>query len=108
MAYYDERLRGLEDRSRSDEPYAVDSPRAADVSAAADALGRSAPRAPRTYRRGLAWVWLAAGLAALGVGIGIGHGVLIAAGLVVAGVAGQLFDPRRRERAPRDRMPHPR
>ncbi|MGW4229946.1 DUF3040 domain-containing protein [Streptomyces sp. NPDC004980] len=84
MAHYDERLSGLDDRSRNDEP------------CSADGLGHGAPRAPRAYRRGLAWLWLGAGLGALLAGIVIGHGLLIAAGLVVSGVAGQLFDPQRR------------
>ncbi|MFD4033339.1 hypothetical protein ACFWVP_23225 [Streptomyces sp. NPDC058637] len=82
MAHYDERLSGLDDRSRHDRPCSAD--------------GHGAPRAPRAYGRGLAWLWLGAGLGALLTGIVIGHGLLIAAGLVVSGVAGQLFDPQRR------------
>ncbi|GGZ20320.1 hypothetical protein [Streptomyces nitrosporeus] len=62
---------------------------------AAGRTGRT-PRPGRPVRTTLAWVWLVAGLAALLTGIGIGHGLLIAAGLVVAGVGGQLFDPDRR------------
>ncbi|GAA2922816.1 DUF3040 domain-containing protein [Streptomyces argenteolus] len=86
MAHYDE------GRSLNDGPYVAD--------------GHGAPRPPRAYRRGLAWLWLGAGLGALISGIVIGHGLLIAAGLVVAGVAGQLFDPQRRStrgRVPRTR-----
>ncbi|MFD9423017.1 MULTISPECIES: DUF3040 domain-containing protein [unclassified Streptomyces] len=83
MPTYDERLRDIEERLRHDDP------------GFAASLSGGSPRPPRDYRRGHAWLWLVVGLAALGVGIAVGHGLLIAAGLVVAGVAGQLFDPQR-------------
>ncbi|MFE7752751.1 hypothetical protein [Streptomyces sp. NPDC057428] len=67
------------------------------------ALRRDTPRG-RGY--GPAWLWLAAGIAGLGAGIVVGHGLLIAAGLVLAGIAGQLYDPERRRA--RRRMPRPR
>lgn len=69
----------------------------------ARALASGRPRRPREYRRGRAWSVLTAALACLGTGIAIGHGLLIATGLVVAGTAGYLFDPP--ERRPQ-RRPH--
>ncbi|MCX4966126.1 DUF3040 domain-containing protein [Streptomyces sp. NBC_00654] len=86
MPTYDKRLRDLEERLRHEDPEF------------ADALSGGGPRAPREYRRVHAWIWLGAGLVALGAGIAAEHGLLIAAGLVVAGVAGQLFDPQRGRR----------
>ncbi|MEE1742811.1 DUF3040 domain-containing protein [Streptomyces sp. BE147] len=83
MPTYDKRLRDLEERLRHEDPEF------------ADALSGGSTRAPRGNRRVQAWIWLGAGLAALGAGIAAEHGLLIAAGLVVAGVAGQLFDPQR-------------
>lgn len=53
--------------------------------------GRPAP--PREYRRTGAWWGLVLGLAVLGSGIALAQGLLIAAGLVLAGMAGQLVDP---------------
>ncbi|MFB8031263.1 hypothetical protein ACFQ6U_36670 [Streptomyces sp. NPDC056465] len=61
---------------------------------------------PRGRRPGPTWAWLAVGVVGLVAGIAMGHGLLIAAGLVVAGMAGQLLDPQRsrhRNRAPRPR-----
>lgn len=53
--------------------------------------GRPAP--PREYRRtGPRW-GLAIGAVLLGVGIVLPQGLLIAAGLVVLGMAAQLIDP---------------
>lgn len=94
MPHYDERLRGLEDRLRSDDPEF------------ADGFGRGAPRVPREYRYGYAWLWLTVGLVGLVTGIVIGHGLLIAAALVVAGIAGQLFDPQRSSRRSRVQRSH--
>ncbi|MEI7031812.1 DUF3040 domain-containing protein [Streptomyces pratensis] len=89
MCTYDERLRHLEKRLCHDDPWF------------AEAMAGSAAREPRAYHRRTAWLWLAAGSAALGAGIAMAHGLLIATGLVVCGAAAQLFDPRRRRR--RDR-----
>ncbi|RII14253.1 hypothetical protein DSC45_21430 [Streptomyces sp. YIM 130001] len=62
----------------------------------ARSLADGRPRSPREYRRGRAWLVLAVAVGCLGFGIGIGHGLLLATGLVVAGIAGHLFDPQRR------------
>ncbi|MEU1211615.1 hypothetical protein ACFYSH_08055 [Streptomyces sp. NPDC005791] len=59
---------------------------------------RPAGRQRRRPNATTAWVWLVVGLGALMTGIAVGHGLLIAAGLVAAGVGGQLFDPDRRRR----------
>ncbi|MFE5257593.1 DUF3040 domain-containing protein [Streptomyces coelicoflavus] len=59
------------------------------------------PRRPREYRYRRAWLLLAVALGALATGVFLAHGLLIAAGLVFAGVAGELFDPHRRERPAR-------
>ncbi|MFG2594262.1 hypothetical protein [Streptomyces sp. NPDC048438] len=81
MPHHDERLRGLEDRLGSDRPERTGAP------------GRDARRGKRPIST---WLWLTVGTAGLVSGIVIGHGLLIAAGLVVAGMAGQLLDPQRR------------
>ncbi|MGW0791417.1 hypothetical protein ACWD04_25025 [Streptomyces sp. NPDC002911] len=91
MSYDEERLRGIEDRLGSDGPARTGAP------------GRYAPRGNRT---GGTWLWLTVGIVGLVSGIVIGHGLLIAAGLVVAGMAGQLLDPQRG--APRSSAPRPR
>ncbi|MFJ4964593.1 hypothetical protein EES43_26810 [Streptomyces sp. ADI96-02] len=83
MPTYDERLRDLEERLRREDP------------GFAEAMSCGPPRGPREYRHRNTWLWLAAGLVALGVGIAVGHGLLIAAGLVVSGAAAQHFDPQR-------------
>lgn len=83
MSHHDARLRDLEDRLRRDDPQF------------ASAMADGRPQRPREYRHGWAWLMLAVGLAAFAVGIVIGHGLLIATGLVVAGAAGHLFDPER-------------
>lgn len=58
--------------------------------------GRPSP--PRR-RHGPAWAVLGAGLVLLVAGVVVGHGLLIATGLVVAGVGAHLFDyPRPRPR----------
>ncbi|MGC9378245.1 DUF3040 domain-containing protein [Streptomyces sp. MH13] len=72
----------------------------------ARALGAGRPLRPREYRRVRVWLLLATALAALGAGIALAHGLLIAAGLVLAGIAGELLDPHRRSRG--DRRPPPR
>ncbi|MEU0132895.1 hypothetical protein ABZ172_02465 [Streptomyces sp. NPDC006296] len=84
MLYHDERPHGFEDRLRRD------------ASASADVPGKPPSR---TFRPGpTTWLWLAVGVVGLLAGIFIGHGLLIAAGLVVAGMAAQLLDPQRRGR----------
>ncbi|MFD9024424.1 DUF3040 domain-containing protein [Streptomyces parvulus] len=67
----------------------------------ARALADGRPRRPREYRHHRAWLLLAAALAALSTGLLLPHGLLIAAGLVLAGIAGELFDPHRHERGRR-------
>lgn len=50
-----------------------------------------------TPRRGRIWLLLALGAMLLVTGVVVGHGLLLAAGLVLVGVAGRSFDgpPRR-------------
>lgn len=91
MTYQDERLRAHEDLPDREGP------------AGPGATAPETPRVPSRRRNGHLWLWLVVGLGALGVGIAIGDGLLIAAGLVVAGAAAQLFDPDRRRRGPRRR-----
>ncbi|MFJ8749283.1 DUF3040 domain-containing protein [Streptomyces sp. NPDC102441] len=91
MTHHDERLRGIEDRLRSDDP---------------EHAGTPVRDARREVRPGRTWLWLTVGVVGLVAGIVIGHGLLIAAGLVVAGMAGQLLDPQRR--GPRGGVPRPR
>ena len=55
-----------------------------------DGPGRTRPG--RGDRRHIAWFLLAIGLGGFAVGIAIGHGLLIAAGLVLAGLGGHLFE----------------
>ncbi len=71
----------------------------------ARALGHGRPCQPREYRYSRAWLLLTVALAALGAGIALAHGLLIAAGLVLAGVAGEMFDPHRGMRNRRDPPP---
>ncbi|MEU1871636.1 hypothetical protein RKD37_004452 [Streptomyces ambofaciens] len=85
----DRRLTEIETRLRREDPRF----------ARAFADGR--PRRPREYRYHRAWLLLAGALGALATGMFLAHGLLIAAGLVFAGVAGELFDPHRRERGTR-------
>ncbi|MEU0303772.1 hypothetical protein ABZ252_30665 [Streptomyces sp. NPDC006175] len=88
MAHRDERLRG---GTRTEPPPGGPASKAA----LRPALRERRPRATA------AWVWTVVGLGALMTGIAVGHGLLIAAGLVAAGVGGQLFDPgNRRGRRP--------
>ncbi|WP_307710535.1 DUF3040 domain-containing protein [Streptomyces sp. V1I6] len=77
----DELLRDIEAQLHRDDPRF------------ADALGSGQPCRPREYRYGRAWLVLVVALACLGVGIAVGHGLLIAAGLVMGGAAGNMFDP---------------
>lgn len=89
----DERLRDIEARLAHEDPRF------------AAALGAGQPCSPREYRYGRAALLLLAAVALLGCGIVAGHGLLIAAGLVLAGIAGHLFDPQRNR--PRGRGPSP-
>ncbi|GGX66155.1 hypothetical protein [Streptomyces minutiscleroticus] len=57
------------------------------------APGSRRPHRPRKDRPGPAWPVLAAALALLTTGIALPSGLLTAAGLVMAGIAGHLFDP---------------
>ncbi|WDV52628.1 DUF3040 domain-containing protein [Streptomyces coeruleorubidus] len=90
----DERLSEIESRLHREDPRF------------ARALGVGRPCQPREYRHLRAWLLLAVALAVLGAGLALGHGLLIATGLVLAGMAGELFDPERdarRHRGPPSR-----
>lgn len=58
-------------------------------------LGTGRPRPPREYRRrrGPAWALLAASMAMLVTGVVLPQGLLLAAGLVTAGIATYLLAP---------------
>ncbi|MFF7735784.1 DUF3040 domain-containing protein [Streptomyces sp. NPDC007984] len=58
----------------------------------AQPLDSGLPRRPRERGHGPAWTVLAVALAMLVTGMALPNGLLIAAGVVVAGVAGHLFD----------------
>ncbi|MGW7277082.1 DUF3040 domain-containing protein [Streptomyces sp. NPDC054844] len=90
----DQRLSEIESRLHRDDP------------CFSHALDAGRPCRPREYRRLRAWLLLAAVLAVLGSGVVLDHGLLIASGLVLAGMAGDFFDPHRRRRA--NRYPPPR
>ncbi|MFF3462204.1 DUF3040 domain-containing protein [Streptomyces sp. NPDC001984] len=79
----DERLVDLAARVERDDP------------CFARALGSGRPARPREYRRTGAWWGLAVGVTVLVVGVFLPHGLMIAAGLVVMGIAVELFDPHR-------------
>ncbi|MBA2810357.1 DUF3040 domain-containing protein [Streptomyces acidicola] len=89
----DQRLHEIEARMHRDDPRF------------AHALGAGKPCRPSEYRHTRAWLLLAVALAVLGTGTALAHGLLIAAGLVLAGVAGELFDPERAVRRHRNRPP---
>lgn len=68
-------------------------------------MERSEPRLPRPpstgrrnhptrYRPGTVWVVLAIALVLIGVGMAVGEVIIVAAGLIVAGTLGRLFDLR--------------
>lgn len=70
----------------------------------ARALRSGRPVRPGQYRRTGAWWGLALGVTVLGSGIALSQGLLIACGLVLAGLTAQLVDPvpaRRGHRGPR-------
>ncbi|MEU3986008.1 DUF3040 domain-containing protein [Streptomyces sp. NPDC026672] len=79
----DDRLVDLEARVERDDPRF------------ARGLGAGRPARPREYRRAGAWWGLAAGVAVLVAGVFLPHGLMIATGLVVMGIAVELFDPHR-------------
>ncbi|MFM9371964.1 DUF3040 domain-containing protein [Streptomyces sp. Da 82-17] len=82
--YDDERLGDIAARLARDDPEF------------ARAIGSGRPCRPREYRHGRAWLALTLALACLGVGIAVGHGVVIGAGLILAGASAPHFDPHRR------------
>ena len=84
MADIDERFNDIATRLERDDP------------AFAESFARGRPRRPREYRRGRAVLALVAAGAALCAGVVIGHGLLIAAGLVALGCVTQLwpYEPR--------------
>ncbi|MFF0290877.1 hypothetical protein [Streptomyces sp. NPDC005262] len=63
------------------------------------------PRRPRAVRRRPAWALLALSLAMLVTGMVLPHGLLLAAGLVMAGMAANLFTSARDRAEPRPRLP---
>lgn len=89
----DELLHDLEERmERSDPRFAR-------------GLDAGRPRPPREYRRRLAWVLLAVSVSMLVGGLVLPQGLLLATGLVVAGVAAHLFAVRRGSAGHRPRRP---
>ncbi|MEV0938066.1 DUF3040 domain-containing protein [Streptomyces phaeochromogenes] len=87
----DDRISDLEARLRLDDPRF------------AHGFGQGRPRRPREYRRGRAWLAMTLALTAVVVGAVLPHGLLLAAGLVGAACAVNLFDTshQRRLRQPR-------
>ncbi|MFE3849799.1 DUF3040 domain-containing protein [Streptomyces griseorubiginosus] len=61
----------------------------------ARALGSGRPARPREYRRTGAWCTLGVAMTLLTAGMALPEGILVAAGLVLAGIAVPLFDPHR-------------
>ncbi|MBC9727632.1 DUF3040 domain-containing protein [Streptomyces sp. TRM68367] len=88
----DERLCALEARLTRDDPRF------------ARAMSSGRPARPREYRHTGAWCTLAVAIAVLATGIAVADGLLIATGLVLAGIAVELFDPHR-ERGRRGEPP---
>ncbi|MDT0406707.1 MULTISPECIES: DUF3040 domain-containing protein [Streptomyces] len=82
----DERLVDLATRLEHEDPRFVRS------------LSEGRPALPREYRRTSAWCALVIGVTMLAAGIIVPDGLLIAAGLVLSGIAVQLLDPNRDER----------
>ncbi|MEV7556469.1 DUF3040 domain-containing protein [Streptomyces sp. NPDC089795] len=64
-------------------------------------LGKGRPRRPREYRRGRAWLAMTLALAAVITGALVPHGLVLAAGLITAALAVNLFDTPRRRRVRR-------
>lgn len=67
-------------------------PPAARARAHGRARSGRAPRSPRV-RQAWAWVLLGGALTGLTLGIALGQGLVIAAGLVLAGIGVRLFEP---------------
>ncbi|MCT7353569.1 DUF3040 domain-containing protein [Streptomyces sp. 15-116A] len=59
----------------------------------ARSLSHGRPARPRGFRRTRAWWVLGIGIALLITGVALADGLLIASGLVLSGIAVQLFDP---------------
>ncbi|MEO3839740.1 DUF3040 domain-containing protein [Streptomyces sp. B22F1] len=55
--------------------------------------GRRVPAQRRPRRLWPAWCTLALAFAVLVAGMALPHGLVIAAGLVLAGIAGRMFEP---------------
>src|SRR5690606_39100020 len=85
----DDRLVGLAARLEHEDPRFARS------------LSTGQPTRPREYRRTGAWWALLIAVAMLIAGGTVPDGLLIAAGLVLSGIAVQLLDPERRSRPPR-------
>jgi hypothetical protein len=78
--YDDERLLALAAQLERDDPRF------------ARAMRSGRPTRPREYRRTGAWWALTAALASVAAGVALPHGLLLAAGLVLAGIAMELLD----------------
>ncbi|NEY34093.1 DUF3040 domain-containing protein [Streptomyces sp. PRKS01-65] len=81
--YDDERLLALAAQLERDDPRF------------ARGFRRGRPIRPREYRRTGAWWALTAALASVAAGVALPHGLLLAAGLVLAGIGVERFDPYR-------------
>ncbi|MEU3095323.1 DUF3040 domain-containing protein [Streptomyces sp. NPDC006967] len=69
-------------------------------------LSTGQPARPREYRRTGAWWALVIGVTMLIAGVIVPDGLLIAAGLVLSGIAVQLLDPDRRRTGARPSYRH--
>ncbi|MFD6905643.1 DUF3040 domain-containing protein [Streptomyces sp. NPDC060077] len=69
-------------------------------------LSAGQPARPREYRRTGAWWALVIGVTMLIAGVIVPDGLLIAAGLVLSGIAVQLLDPDRRRTGARPSYRH--
>ncbi|WP_406483873.1 DUF3040 domain-containing protein [Streptomyces sp. NBC_01568] len=87
----DERIADLEAALWHDDPHF------------ARGLGKGRPRRPREYRRGRAWLAMLLALAAVVTGVLVPHGMLLAAGLIMAALAVNLLDSNRLRRLRRPR-----
>ncbi|MFJ6573815.1 hypothetical protein ACIQNU_41125 [Streptomyces sp. NPDC091292] len=80
----DERLAGLEDHFRRDEPWHTEPARA---------MGAGRPRAPREHRRRPAQLTLTAAITCLALSFVLTEPLLLSAGLVLTGIAATLRGP---------------